>query len=140
MMRGLTIALVVGLAACDPGVDLSNVAPVVTAIGPVQQSGDTIDLTLWLHDREEQPVDIDVQLIAGSSPTTLDCLGGHGTIGLTTDRDPAGRRHWVVCDVPDGVGGDDEIRIRVTATDTDGAAGESRDSDAFRLSEGLPAP
>ena len=52
------------VASCDQGIDVLNVAPEVTAIGPVFVGDDgQVSIFFWVRDHEEDPVALAVELV-----------------------------------------------------------------------------
>lgn len=139
MITLLGITLVTLLAACDPGVEVRNVAPSVTAIGPVTQGADGVSIGFWVRDHEQGAIDVQIELLRGANATELPASGGHGTTGLTSSSNSTGMAHVVIWDA-EGVGPDEKIRLRITPTDNEGVDGEPLESAEFTLTAGLPAP
>ena len=148
MRASLSIALILVVspcvaslcAACDSAPEFRNVQPRVTwvAVGPPEQG--VARITVWISDRDGDPVDLEVSWEApggSAQPITLG-PGGHGVVGLTTDLavfDPAGQPHeimWDVTGVPEGA-----AQLRFVAED--GQTGRTAPvvSPVFLLPEGL---
>ena len=137
----IALAVFVGLSwGCTTETNMRNVAPEVTAVGPVTLlDSNQVKLFVWIRDYEEDPVDITVfRVDAAGVETELDIVGGHLTHGLTTSKAPTGQAHeliWQPEEVPN-----EAIRIRIQIIDWNGAEGLDFNSESFVLSDGLPAP
>ena len=137
----IALAVCVGMTVgCTTETKIENVAPVVTAVGPViLLDSDQVQLFVWVRDHEEDPVDITVFSVnAAGTETELDIAGGHLTTGLTTSSAPSGQAHeliWQPQEVPN-----EAIRIRIQVIDWNGGEGPYFTSESFVLSDGLPAP
>lgn len=117
-----------------------NVAPEVTFVGPITDEGDRVAILFWVRDHEEDAVDLTIELVQGSTETPIEVGGGHGIIGVTSDRDAPGRPHLVYWTNSGTVSRTDPIRLRFTAADTEGAVGRVFETVEFTLDAGLPAP
>ena len=136
-----TLLFVIALtycAACDNGIRVLNVAPEVTAIGPVSYEDGTAAITIWLYDYETDAVDVELYLLRNGVEEPLTNLGGDGLAGLTSSREPYGRAHNLVWSIPDSVSATDEIRLK--AVPTDGDTGRATTTPGFTLDVGLTAP
>ena len=134
----LSALLCAGTVSCDNGIRILNVAPEITALGPVKTLDGTAAITLWLYDYETDAVDIELLVIRNGEEIALSDVSGDGLFGLTTSREATGRPHTVLWAVPDDIGTDDEIRLK--AIPTDGDEGRTFTTPAFTLDTGLPAP
>lgn len=138
----LLLAALMAAAAvqgCDSGITVLNAGPAVIAVGPITLDAGTAQITLWVRDYEEDAVDVELELVTSSGVVVLESLSGHGSAGLTTSRDDTGMQHYIEWTVA-GVGETDSVTLRVTPTDRQGAAGETFETSAFTLQDGLPAP
>lgn len=129
------------LLGCDNGITLLNVAPAVTAIGPVVLADDgEVSAVFWLRDHEGDAVDIRLVVVRdGQSELELDNLGDHGAIGLTAVRQAPGQAHRVTFSAT-GIDSGANIQLRITPTDIRGATGAAFESKPFTLAAGLPIP
>lgn len=126
------------LAACDPGATVLNVAPAVTAVGPVTFEEGKVHIGVWLRDHERNSVDLTIKAELDGQTVELDDVEV-GLIGLTTVRDAPGRHHslsWT----PAGASATSTLRLSVVATDSEGDTGLVATTPEFTLSEGLDAP
>ncbi len=139
MRRLLLITAVLASAACDAGIDVLNVAPEVTAVGPVFQDGDAVSIFFWVRDHEESSVDVTVELIRGGNAEVLDGLGGNGTVGLTTNREPTGNLQRLLWTPADDIAADESLQLKLTVADDEGAQGIF-ETESFTLTAGLPSP
>ncbi|MBT9559084.1 MAG: hypothetical protein IV100_23835 [Myxococcales bacterium] len=137
--QGLALGLLLLAApACDPGATVLNVAPAVTAVGPVTFDNGEVTIGVWLRDHERDSVDLTIVAELDGTPLTLDEVEV-GLLGLTTLREAPGRHHalrWT----PVGATGGSKLRLRVLATDSEGDTGLEASTPEFTLSEGLDAP
>ena len=128
------------MIACDSGIRIENVAPMVTAIGPVIQlaEGD-VRMFLWIRDYEEDPVDAQIILVNDDgSQEPLSITGGHLSVGLTTNNDATGAPHELIWTPPDSI--NEPIQLRVTVTDWKGGESVETLTPSFFLADGLPTP
>ena len=128
------------MIACDSGVRFENVAPMVTAIGPLTQlaEGD-VRMFLWVRDHEEDPVDAHFILVNNDKEEVpLSITGGHLSIGLTTSNDATGAPHELVWTPPEGL--KEPIQLRVVVQDWHGADSGEYETIFFSLADGLPTP
>jgi hypothetical protein len=131
------LAILLLLISCSQPVDLLNVAPSVTGIGPVINDNGSVSIVFWVRDHEENAVDVFFELVQDEKVTPIHVYGGHGDIGLTTSNDATGRAH-VVLWKPDNVDPTANIQLRVQAQDDYGANGPVLETDPFTLADGLP--
>jgi hypothetical protein len=82
-------------------------------------------------------VDVFFELVKNGENSPMGVYGGHGDIGLTSDREPSGRPHLVLWN-PESVGANELIQIRVQAQDDFGDPGPFFKTPAFTLGDGLP--
>ena len=139
MRRTVPLLVLAALAGCDPGVRVLNSAPRVTAVGPLTVDQGMASIVFWVRDPEEDAVDVSFYLVDGSTATPIDVTGGHGTIGLTTTREPTGKPHVVMWDTA-GRDPAAQLQIRVLVTDDQGHDGPAFDTPSFTLQAGLPDP
>ena len=140
------LAILLLLISCSQPVDLLNVAPSVTGIGPVISENDnSVSIVFWVRDHEENAVDVFFELVQGETVTAIDVYGGHGDIGLTTSNDATGRAHVVLWEyntedptASNYVDPTASIQLRVQAQDDYGARGPVLETDPFTLDDGLP--
>jgi hypothetical protein len=128
------LLLVVG---CDPGINVLNVQPVVTAIGPVTMDGDEVTVVFWAYDYEENSVDAEVNVEAGGQTNPVVVTGGHGLNGLTTSREDTGRAHILVFK-PTG-DPSESVTLHITLTDDNGGRSDTAQL-SFTPSAGLAEP
>ena len=151
----LTILLVLVPAlhgvGCDLQVELTNAPPVATW---VQASGVTdgiVDLTIWVYDLEQRPVDLQVKWsLDGADQGEIElAAGGHGLLGLTTTSEPMGsdgrpapdgQPHLIRWALPESLSEDARLQIHVLADDRESTVGAwtSSPSEGFKAAEGLP--
>ena len=143
LSRIALLAVLAGLVcACDPGVEVLNVAPTVTAVGPVSYVDGHLEIVIWVRDHEEQAVDVTLQVLRGGQAVSGAALsGGHGVVGLTTNNSDSGEPHLVHWGADGGgIAIGDKLQVRVTATDRSDEASLPVTSAEFVVSEGLAAP
>ena len=140
----LRIIVLAGLCTpmigCDPGIRIENVAPMVTAIGPVIQLADgDVRIFLWVRDHEEDPVDAQITLVNDDgSQVLLSITGGHLSTGLTTNDDATGAPHELIWTPPDNL--IEPIQLRVTVKDWKSGVSAESQTVSFFLADGLPTP
>lgn len=127
------------VTACDERIHVVNVAPTITALGPVFVEDGTATVVYWVRDHEEDAIDIEIDLVQGSKVTQLDLFGGHGDVGLTTTRDEVGKAHPIQFQL-DGVELSESVKLRIRAIDDHGDTSPMYESDAFVVKDGIPAP
>jgi len=138
LARPIGAAALFAVPACDPGATVLNVAPAVTAVGPVTFVDGKVHIGVWLRDHERNSVDLTINAELDGQAVALDDLEV-GLIGLTTERDAPGRYHSVIW-TPATVSAGSTLRLRVSATDSAGDTGLEASTPEFTLSEGLDAP
>ena len=75
------------LAGCDLEVEIKNATPRVTWVAAAPAADGVVDVTLWVYDLDQDPVDLTVTWSrdgVDQGPIAL-APGGHGVVGLTTD-------------------------------------------------------
>lgn len=141
-----SIAILLGLAAtaCDQGIQVLNVAPAVTAVGPVslEDAGGAprLSIIFWVRDHEEDAVDVTFEVVQpGVAPRAIEVVDGHGDIGLTTTNEATGMPHVVFWPLGD-VAPNAPIRLRITPIDDHGDVGPTFETPEFSPGAGLPPP
>lgn len=132
------------LTGCDLEVEVKNAAPRVTWVAVEPASGGIAEVTVWLSDREGDPVDLTASFeLDGTDAGELAlATGGHGLVGLTTHEarlDPNGQPHlvrWLV----DGVSTSAAVRLVFAPADDEAGAGEVVATPTFTLSDGMSDP
>ena len=127
------------VTACDERIHVVNVAPQITALGPVFVEEGTATVDYWVRDHEEDAIDIEIDLVQGDKVTQLELFGGHGDVGLTTTRDGAGKAHPIQFQIDD-LDLSDTVQLRIRAIDDHGDTSPMFESDAFVVKDGIPAP
>ena len=134
----LCLFLSAGVSACDNGIRILNVAPTVTAVGPIEYADGTAKITVWLYDYETDATDLSVSLLRKSLATELVDFDGDGIRGLTTSRDTYGRPHDIIWTPNPDVSATDDIQLQFIPSDGD--IGPVFTTPPFSLAAGLPAP
>ena len=151
------VCLVTILAACGQGCDLHveliNAPPSVTWVQAAPASDGIVELTVWVYDLEQAPVDLDLSWsLDGVDQGALTLAsGGHGTLGLTTAADtleadgrpdPDGRPHVIRWALPEDIAGDARLHLHASADDRVSEPGPrvSTPAEGFTALEGLPTP
>jgi hypothetical protein len=135
-------------AGCAAKVRILNAVPRLTwvAVAPVVDG--VVEITLWVSDVDGDPVDVDARWdvdprAAGALGEPLVMApGGHGLVGLTTERgifDANGEVHVVRWDVT-GVTAGTPIRLHLLPDDLDAGPGQAVRTPPFTLTVGLPEP
>ena len=136
---------------CDLQVELTNAPPVATWVQASGAVDGIVDLTIWVYDLEQQPVDLEVTWsLDGADQGEIElAAGGHGLLGLTTTSEPLGsdgrpqpdgQPHLIRWVLPESVSEDARLQIHVLADDRESTAGASTSSPAegFTVADGLP--
>ncbi|MCB9729857.1 MAG: hypothetical protein H6744_15465 [Deltaproteobacteria bacterium] len=142
------LAVVALLGGCADKVKILNVVPRLTWVAVSPAADGVVEITLWVSDRDGDPVDVDGRWTAepaspgdAGEPLVM-AAGGHGLIGLTTDDgifDPNGEAHLVRWDVS-AVDATGDIRLRFAPDDLEAGPGTPMRTPAFSLGVGLPEP
>lgn len=142
--------LVMQMAGCDLQVELTNAPPRVTW-AHAEPAGDAlIDLTLWVYDLEQNPVDLTLTWSLDGieqGPLSL-ASGGHGTLGLSTSQDvlevdgrpdPDGQPHLIRWALPAELSEGARLQVHALADDRVSEPGPmaSTPSEGFTASAGL---
>ena len=139
MRPALAVFCLFTALACDNGVVVLNVAPAVTAVGPVVSEADGLHVFVWLRDHERQPIELGVVLTQNGAASAIVRAGGHGLTGLTSSREETGEPHEFIVDSADFAPALPLV-LRVTPVDTEGAAGVVFVTPEFAVQDGLPTP
>jgi hypothetical protein len=136
---------------CDVQVELTNAPPVATWLQASGAADGIVDLTVWVYDLEQQPVDLEMtwSLDGVDQGELALASGGHGLLGLTTITDtlgpdgrpdPDGQPHLIRWTLPNSVAGDARLQVHVLADDRESTMGPrtSTSSDGFTADDGLP--
>jgi hypothetical protein len=125
-----------------------HAAPAITTSLDGRGGREVVELTVWISDREGDPVDLTVRWLEADQTATaseklvvISATYGHGTEGLTTQDaifDPEGASHLLAWDVTDLESG--QVKLRFVPRDLPGDAGETAESPAFDPKVGLEAP
>ena len=146
----LLVLIAFSSPACSLQVELENVAPVVTWVAVPEAHDGIVDVTVWVYDLEEAPVDLVVNWwLDGEEQGAIDhAPGSHGQLGLTTDGgdlgpegrpDPDGQPHLIRWALPDDLPSEARLRLSFTADDLVSAVGPSvaTPAEGFTASAGL---
>jgi len=135
--------------ACDLKVELTNAPPTATWLQAEPMSDGVVDLTLWVYDLEQAPVDVEISWsLDGVEQGALELApGGQGTLGLTTSDEtlsadgrpnPDGQAHLIRWALPQGSAENARVQLHVRADDRESepSAAVSSPAEGFVLSEG----
>ena len=154
-MLRLLLILCLGLTAsvhaqgCDSRIELMNAPPRATWIQAEAMSDGIVDLTLWVYDVEQEPVDVHLTWsLEGVEQGALELApGGHGTQGLVTRDElpstngrpnPDGRAHLIRWALPAEVDALARVQVHVQVDDLESepAPRVSSPAPGFVLNEG----
>lgn len=134
--------LVSSLGACDSEIETANSAPRVTwvAVQPPMDGDPVAEVTVWISDREGNPVNLTLELLLPDGETLEVALdsGGHGLVGLTTQEarfDPNGQPHLLRWDTSGLEGA--SVQLAFSPQDTKGGAGLRVVTPFFEVASGL---
>ena len=138
LLTVFSVITLLAASACDNGIRVLNVAPAITAVGPLSHSDGQLTFTVWIYDYETDATDLEVTLIRGTSESPIANIGGDGTQGLTTSRSAEGRPHTLTWTPPTDIAEAEQIQLKLTPSDGD--AGKPYTTALFSLQSGLEAP
>jgi hypothetical protein len=152
----LLLALLVFIPAtqgqgCGLQLEFTNTPPVVTWVHVSPSLDGIVDVTMWIYDLEQQPVDLDVTWTldgVDQGPITL-AAGGHGVLGLTTNSptmgpegrpDPDGQPHLIRWALPEAVTAEARLQLHVLADDRESVTGAitATSAEGFTAQDGVP--
>lgn len=143
---GVTLLLALlplGLTAgCTSALELDDVVPRITGLGPVTEAEpDRASVYLWVQDFDSDPVDVQVLYeVSGGKPIPIEiAAGGHGLVGLSSDREWPGQEHLIIWDTT-GIAKDAKIRLSVIPDDRVAGRGDTLRTPEFTLAAGLEEP
>ena len=137
--------------ACDLEVEFTNAPPVATWLQASEASDGIVDVTVWVYDLEQEPVDLEMTWsLDGEEQGAITLApGGHGVLGLTTvdestgsegRPDPDGQPHLIRWSLPEQVTEQSRLQLHIVADDRVSTVGPmtSTSTEGFLPADGVP--
>ena len=137
--------------ACDLEVEFTNAPPAATWLQASEASDGIVDVTVWVYDLEQEPVDLEMtwSLDGAEQGAITLAPGGHGVLGLTTvdessgpegRPDPDGQPHLIRWSLPDLVTEQSRLQLHIVADDRVSTVGPmtSTPAEGFLPADGVP--
>jgi len=126
------------MAACNSDFTILNAVPRISSIGPVEVKEGYAVIHIAVQDIDGDPVDVELsyEFKDGTSAGVKQVAGGHGTSGLTSSKEAAGKGHIISWDIA-GIDSGKELRFRAIPDDRETGIGNPFYSSFFTLKNPL---
>lgn len=136
-MKFIILISVLLSLCCGREIEVLNVAPRISSIGPIIVEGEIAHIYFSIQDLEENPADVEIKYIMEGKEMPVKLAPyDYGVIGLTTSQKKEGNPHKNLWDIK-GIDKNKMIKVKITPFDILSGRGDSMETPQWKLGDGF---